>query len=307
MQIEDLIIIGAGPAGYTASIYAGRAGLHHIIFEGAYPGGQLIMTSEVENYPGYPNGVLGIDMMEDFKKQSLRFGAKILSQEVKKVNLKNFPLEVIDTVGKKYYAKSIIIATGASARWLELENEKNLRGKGVSSCATCDGFFYRNKMVGVIGGGDTAAEEALYLSKISSKVNLFVRGNKMRASKIMQDRLFKNDKIDIFFNTQVEKIIGIDSLECIEIKNSETKEKVTINITGLFIAIGHTPNTSFLESQLELDDLGYIKTEKSSTKTSIPGVFAAGDVQDSIYRQAVTASASGCMAALEAEKYLSSL
>ena len=304
-DIIDLLIIGSGPAGYTAAIYASRAGLNPILYQGKEPGGQLTITSDVENYPGYPNGIQGPEMMIDFQNQAERFGTVIRGGFIKSVNLSKYPFEIIDDNDKVLIVNSVIISTGASAKWLGLESEKKFNGNGVSACAVCDGFFFKDQIVAVVGGGDTAAEESLYLSKITKKVFLIVRRNELRASKIMQKRVFDNKNIEIIWNSEVKDVLGNDKVESIEILNNLKSTKSKLNISGLFIAIGHKPNTDIFKDYLDLDENGYILTKPGTTQTNIKGIFATGDAQDKIYRQAVTAAGTGCMGALEAEKFLS--
>ena len=304
-DIIDLLIIGSGPAGYTAAIYASRAGLNPILYQGKEPGGQLTITSDVENYPGYPNGIQGPEMMIDFQNQAERFGTIIRGGFIKSVNLSKYPFEIIDDNDKVLIVNSVIISTGASAKWLGLESEKKFNGNGVSACAVCDGFFFKDQIVAVVGGGDTAAEESLYLSKITKKVFLIVRRNELRASKIMQKRVFDNKNIEIIWNSEVKDVLGNDKVESIEILNNLKNTKSKLNISGLFIAIGHKPNTDIFKDYLDLDENGYILTKPGTTQTNIKGIFATGDAQDKIYRQAVTAAGTGCMGALEAEKFLS--
>ena len=304
-DIIDLLIIGSGPAGYTAAIYASRAGLNPILYQGKEPGGQLTITSDVENYPGYPNGILGPEMMIDFQKQAERFGTIIKGGFIKSVNLSKYPFEIIDDNDKNLIVNSVIISTGASAKWLGLESEKKFNGNGVSACAVCDGFFFKDQIVAVVGGGDTAAEESLYLSKITRKVYLIVRRNKFRASKIMQKRVFDNKNIEIMWNSEVKDVLGDDKVDSILVLNNLNNTTSKLNISGLFIAIGHKPNTDIFKDYIHLDDNGYILTKPGTTQTNIKGVFATGDAQDKIYRQAVTAAGSGCIGALEAEKFLS--
>jgi len=301
----DVLIIGSGPAGYTAAIYASRAGLSTLLYKGDQPGGQLTITSDVENYPGYPNGIMGPEMMIDFEKQSKRFGAIIKNGMIKSVDFSTKNLIGFSDDGKTINAKSIIISTGASAKWLNIKSEQRLNGKGVSACAVCDGFFFKNQDVAVVGGGDTAAEEALYLSKLVNKVYLVIRRDVMRASVIMQNRIKENDKIEIHWNSEIDEILGENSVEGINIFNNKTKDIKKIKLEGVFIAIGHNPNTEIFKDYLKMDDKGYIVTEPDSTKTNVSGVFATGDAQDKIYRQAVTAAGSGCMGALDAERYIS--
>jgi len=304
-DIIDLLIIGSGPAGYTAAIYASRAGLNPILYQGKEPGGQLTITTDVENYPGYPNGIQGPEMMIDFQKQAERFGTIIRGGFIKSVNLSKYPFEIIDDNDKNLIVNSVIISTGASAKWLGLESEKKFNGNGVSACAVCDGFFFKDQIVAVVGGGDTAAEESLYLSKITKKVFLIVRRNELRASKIMQKRVFDNKNIQILWNSEVVDVLGNSKVESVEILNNLKNAKSKLNISGLFIAIGHKPNTDIFKDYLHLDENGYILTKPGTTQTNIKGIFATGDAQDKIYRQAVTAAGTGCMGALEAEKFLS--
>lgn len=301
----DLLIIGGGPAGYTAAIYASRAGLCPVLYEGPTPGGQLMITDRVENYPGYPVGVLGPTMMEEFKQQALRFGTDVRAGMVTSVDFSTYPLQV--TVDEMHHitAKAVIIATGASAKWLGLPSEKKLNGKGVSACAICDGFFFRGKDVVVVGGGDSAAEEALFLSNICNKVYMLVRRDVMRASFIMQERVKKNAKIEILWCHETEEILGDKAVTGVRVRHNQTQKVKEIAIAGFFVAIGHTPNTAIFTPYLDHYPNGYLKTTPGSTHTSVSGVFAAGDVQDATYRQAVTAAATGCMAALDAERFLS--
>lgn len=300
------VIIGSGPAGYTAALYASRANLKPVLFTGIQIGGQLTTTSEVENYPGYPNGVLGPQMMEDFRKQAERFGTDIRYTYINQVDFSVKPKKLWTDDGKEITADAVIIATGASAKWLGLESEQRLNGFGVSACAVCDGYFYRGKNVAVVGGGDTAAEEALYLSKLCNQVNLIVRRDVMRASKIMQERIQKTPNIKIYWNTETIEILGSKVVTGAKFKNNKTNEIFELALEGFFVAIGHKPNTDIFKGQLEMDENGYILTKGKSSYTSVEGVFAAGDVQDPVYRQAVTAAGSGCMAALDAERWLSS-
>ena len=303
---RDVIIIGSGPAGYTAALYCARANLNPLIFEGNQPGGQLTITTDVENYPGFPDGIMGPELMNNFRAQAKRFGTEILSMNVDSVDFSSSPFTV-KSGDKTYSAKSIIISTGASAKLLGLEVEKKLMGYGVSACATCDAFFYKDKKVFVVGGGDSAMEEATFLTKFASSVTILHRRDSFRASKIMQDKVFKNDKIDIMWNSSVIDMIGEpdkNGLESIIVEDTITNEVKTINCDGLFMGIGHKPNSDIFLNKIKLNESGYILTENNSTKTSVSGVFAAGDIMDPIYRQAVTAAGSGCMAALDAEKYL---
>ena len=303
-EINNVIIIGSGPAGYTAAIYAARANLKPILVSGFQPGGQLTITTDVENYPGYEDPIQGPWLMDQMQKQAAQVGTEIinsqvtevfLNEDVKKLNLDN---------GTTLNAKTVIISTGAQARWLGLENESKFQGHGLSACATCDGFFFKDKEVAVIGGGNSAAEEALFLTKFATKVYLIHRRDKLRAEKILQDRLKENSKIEFIWNSEVTKFNGNDDLESIDLLNKKDNQTSTLKIDGVFIAIGHDPATQLFKGQLKMDDGGYIITDPDSTKTSIDGVFAAGDVKDKIYRQAVTAAGMGCMAALEVEKYL---
>lgn len=299
----SLLIIGSGPAGYTAAIYAARAGLQPLLFEGQQPGGQLTTTSEVENYPGYPKGVLGPQMMADFKQQAERFGTDIKAQHVIGVDFSQRPYRVW-TEDAQYAARTVIIATGASAKWLGLPSETKLNGKGVSACAVCDGYFFKGQTVGVVGGGDTAAEEALYLANLCHRVHVWVRSDSMRASQIMQDRLSKKDNVQIHWCTEIEEILGEECVTGVRMVDKRTQERSELAVEGVFIAIGHHPNTSLFASYLNLDTQGYIQTHPGTTRTHLPGVFAAGDVQDKVYRQAITAAGTGCAAALEAERFL---
>ena len=302
---RKVIIIGSGPAGLTAAIYSARANLNPLVFEGIQPGGQLTITTDVENYPGFPDGVMGPDMMDKFRKQAQRFGAECLFKTVEKVDMSKQPFSVWAN-GQKYESESIIISTGASAKLLGLDAEKELMGNGVSACATCDGFFYKDKKVVVVGGGDSAMEEATFLTKFASEVTIIHRRDEFRASKIMVERAIKNPKISIKYNSIVKNILGTkdSGVESIEIQDVKSKITSILNCDGVFMAIGHVPNTKIFNSSLSLDKNGYIKTMPDSTHTNISGVFACGDVQDSIYKQAVTAAGSGCMAALDDEKWL---
>ena len=299
------LIIGSGPAGYTAAIYAARANLKPVLYQGIQPGGQLTITTEVENYPGYPDGVQGPDMMIHFEKQAVRMGTDVRYGLATKVDFTSHPYKVWIDEEKLIEADAVIIATGASAKWLGLESEQRLNGFGVSACAVCDGFFFRGKEVAIVGAGDTAAEEALYLSKLCSTVHMFVRRDQMRASKIMQERVQRTPNIKVYWNTETEEVIGETKVEGVRIHNVKTGGKQEIPVTGFFVAIGHQPNSEIFKGWLEMDEAGYIKTLPGTSKTNIEGVFASGDVQDKIYRQAVTAAGSGCMAALDAERYLS--
>ncbi len=300
-----VLIIGSGPAGYTAAIYAARANLKPVLYQGIQPGGQLTITTEVENYPGYPEGIQGPEMMVDFEKQASRMGADIRYGLATAVDFSSQPYKVEIDEEKTITADAIIIATGASAKWLGLPSEQRLNGSGVSACAVCDGFFFRGKEAAIVGAGDTAAEEALYLSKICSNVHMLVRRNEMRASKVMQDRVLKTSNIMVYWNSETLEVTGENKVDGVRIQNIVTKEEKTIPVSAFFVAIGHQPNSDIFKNKLELDEQGYIKTIPGTSKTNIEGVFACGDVQDKIYRQAVTAAGSGCMAALDAERYLS--
>ncbi len=304
-ELRELIIMGSGPAGMTAAIYAARGNLKPLVITGLPPGGQLMLTSEVENYPGFPDGILGPELMDRMRKQAERFGAEFLEYDVTSVNLLKYPFEV-GVNEDVYKAKAIIIATGASVKWLGLESERRLIGRGVSSCATCDAPFFNDKDVVVVGGGDTAIDDALMLTKYAKKVTVVHRRDKLRASKILQNRAFKNRKINFKWNSVVEDIIGDKKVESVVIKDVKTGERSKIDCQGVFIAIGHKPNTDLFKGQIEMDDNGYI-IRKSNTETNIKGVFVAGDVCDIRYRQAITAAGMGCQAAMDAEKYLESI
>ncbi|MFZ9301048.1 MAG: thioredoxin-disulfide reductase [Chitinophagaceae bacterium] len=301
------LIIGSGPAGYTAAIYTARANMKPVLYQGIQPGGQLTITTEVENYPGYPDGVQGPEMMVDFEKQASRMGADIRYGLATKVDFSSRPFKVWIDDEKEIHADAVIIATGASAKWLGLESEQRLNGFGVSACAVCDGFFFRGKEVAIVGAGDTAAEEALYLSKLCTTVHMLIRKDQMRASKVMQDRVKNTSNIKIYWNTETEEILGDKKVEAMRIRNNKTNQIQEISIQGFFVAIGHQPNSDIFKGYVEMDEAGYLLTVPGTTKTNIEGVFAAGDVQDKNYRQAVTAAGSGCMAALDAERFLSSL
>lgn len=304
IEKHNCIIVGSGPAGYTAAIYAARANMNPVMIMGMEPGGQLMQTTDVENYPGYPDGIMGPQMMEDFKKQAERFGTDIRYGMITKVDFSERPHKLFVDGNKEIHAETVILATGATAKWLGLESEKRLNGAGVSACAVCDGFFYKGSEVAIVGAGDTAAEEALYLSKLCTTVHMFVRRDEMRASKIMQERVFKTKNIKVYWNTETDEVLGENEVEGVRILNNETGEKSEIAIKGFFVAIGHKPNSDPFKDFLETDDVGYVKTKCDSTQTNVEGVFACGDLQDSIYRQAVTAAGTGCMAALEAERFL---
>lgn len=299
------LIIGSGPAGYTAAIYASRAGLKPVLYQGIQPGGQLTITTEVENYPGYPEGIQGPEMMVHFEKQAARMGADIRYGLATKVDFSG-PVHRVEIDEEKWVeADSVIISTGASAKWLGLESEQRLNGHGVSACAVCDGFFFKGKEVAIVGAGDTAAEEALYLSKICARVHMIVRRDEMRASKVMQERVKNTSNITIYWNSETDEILGEKTVNAVRLKNNKTGEKQDVPVSAFFVAIGHQPNSAIFAPWIEMDEAGYIKTIPGSSKTNVEGVFAAGDVQDKIYRQAVTAAGSGCMAALDAERYLS--
>ncbi len=299
------LIIGSGPAGYTAAIYAARANMKPVLYQGIQPGGQLTITTEVENYPGYADGVQGPEMMVHFEKQAARMGADIRYGLATKVDFSSTPHKVWIDDEKLIEADAVIICTGASAKWLGLESEQRLNGYGVSACAVCDGFFFRGKEVGIVGAGDTAAEEALYLSKLCTTVHMLIRKDAMRASKVMQDRVLKTPNIKVYWNTETLEILGANKVDGMKVKNNKTGVESVIPVQGFFVAIGHEPNSAIFKGWVDMDEAGYIKTIPGSAKTNAEGVFAGGDVQDKIYRQAVTAAGSGCMAALDAERYLS--
>jgi thioredoxin reductase (NADPH) len=304
-EVVKVLILGSGPAGYTAAIYAARAGMNPVMFQGGQPGGQLTITSDVENNPGYPDGVMGPEMMVDFQKQAERFGTDNRYGLATSVVFSQYPLKVTIDEKHEIVAGAVIISTGASAKWLGLESESRLNGKGVSACAVCDGFFFRGQDVVVVGGGDTAAEEATYLAKLCKKVYLLVRRDEMRASQIMQKRVINTPNLEILWNTETEEILGEEEVEAVRVFNNKTGEKKEIPVGGFFVAIGHQPNTEIFADYLDMDENGYIKTVPGSTVTNVEGVFASGDAQDHIYRQAVTAAGTGCMAALDAERFLS--
>ena len=299
------LIIGSGPAGYTAAIYASRAGLTPIMYQGPQPGGQLTITNDVENFPGYADGIQGPEMMQDLEKQARRFGTDVRYGMATSVDLSCSPKKIFIDGTHEIHAESVIIATGASAKWLGLPSEEKYNGRGVSACAVCDGFFFRNQEVAIVGGGDTAAEEATYLANLCSKVHMIVRRDELRASQIMQKRVTSNPKIQMHWNCQTEEILGDDNgVTSVLIKNHITNIETILPITGFFVAIGHKPNTDIFKGFLDMDEAGYLMTEKGSSRTNIEGVFASGDAQDHIYRQAVTAAGTGCMAALDAERWL---
>ncbi|MGI4831918.1 MAG: thioredoxin-disulfide reductase [Janthinobacterium lividum] len=307
MEHIHCLIIGSGPAGYTAAIYAARAGLQPVMYMGLQPGGQLTITNDVENFPGYPDGVMGPEMMEDLKKQATRFGTDIRYGIATKVDFSASPHQITIDESTELTADAVIIATGASAKWLGLPSEARLNGAGVSACAVCDGFFYRGKDVVIVGAGDTAAEEASYLANLCSKVYMLVRKDAMRASKIMQKRVLENPKIEVLFDTATEEILGEHAVEAVRVKNLMSGEEREIPVHGFFVAIGHEPNSKIFHDYLHHDEQGYLKTLPGTAKTNVDGVFACGDVQDFTYRQAVTAAGTGCMAALDAERYLAGL
>ncbi len=309
METRNLIIIGSGPAGYSAAIYAGRAELKPLLFEGqsagGQPGGQLMLTTEVENFPGFPKGIMGPDLMSEMKKQAERFETEIIAKDVIEVDFSVRPF-LVKSDEQEYYAKSVIICTGAQAKWLGVPGEQAYWGRGVSACATCDGFFFKEKHVVVVGGGDAAMEEANFLTRFATKLTLLVRKDELKASKIMQDRVKANPKIEIVWNTEVVEVLGNETkLTTLKVKNNKTGETSEMQADGLFVAIGHKPNTDLFQGKLELDQVGYIVTKPGSTETSIEGVYAGGDVADHKYRQAITAAGTGCMAMLDAERYLS--
>ena len=303
-EVRDVVIIGSGPAGLTAAVYAARANLHPIVIEGIGAGGQLMLTTDVENYPGFPDGIMGPELMLKFREQAQRFGTEFLTADVDRVDLSERPfgIWVGDT---ELRAQSVIIATGAKARMLGLPAEERLLGHGVSTCATCDGFFFRQKPLAIVGGGDTAIEEALFLTKFATSVTVIHRRDELRASQIMQDRAFANDKIDFKWNAVVDDVVGDAKVDSLVLRDTQTGETSDFAVDGLFVAIGHDPNTALFVGQLEMNEDGYLITEPDSTRTSVEGVFAAGDVQDHVFRQAITAAGSGCMAAIEAERWLS--
>ncbi len=304
LEKQKCVIIGSGPAGYTAAIYAARAGLNPVLFTGKEPGGQLMITTDVDNFPGYPAGIMGPEMMEDFRKQAERFGTEIRYELITGVDFTG-PVHILTTEsGKNIEANTVIISTGATAKWLGLDSEKRLMNKGVSACAVCDGFFFRGMDVAVVGAGDTAAEEASYLAKLCPKVHLIVRRNEMRASKIMQERVKNTPNIIIHWNTETVEILGENETEAVRVKNNINGIEEVIPVKGFFVAIGHQPNTSIFEKWLSMDSSGYLIAQQGSTKTDIPGVFVSGDAADKVYRQAITAAGTGCMAALDAERYL---
>ncbi|MEW6325119.1 MAG: thioredoxin-disulfide reductase [Nitrospirota bacterium] len=307
--IENVIILGSGPAGLTAAIYAARANLSPLLISGVQAGGQLMITTDVENYPGFPGGIMGPQLMEEFRKQAERFGTRFVAGDVTKVELQRPPFRLLANDETWYETRALIISTGASAKLLGLPSESKLMGHGVSACATCDGFFFKGKTVMVVGGGDTAVEEATFLTKFATKVTIIHRRDKLRASKIMQDRALKNPKIDFLWDSVVTEVLGVEAgrVTGVRVKNVKTGQTRDLSCDGLFVAIGHQPNTALFAGQLDMDGQGYLNTKPGSTATNIPGVFAAGDAADHVYRQAVTAAGTGCMAAIDAERYLESL
>lgn len=304
LETIKCLIIGSGPAGYTAAIYAARADLKPVMYQGLQPGGQLTITNDVENFPGYPDGVMGPAMMQDLQKQAERFGTDVRWGYVSSVDFSSQPYKVTIDENKTVLAETVIISTGASAKWLGLPSEERLNGFGVSACAVCDGFFYRGQDVAIVGGGDTAAEEATYLAKLCRKVYMIVRRDELRASKAMQHRVLNTPNLEVLWDTETVEIQGEKAVESALVRNLKTSEERTLDITGFFVAIGHTPNSGIFKGFIDMDENGYIKTKPGTTQTNLPGVFACGDVQDHVYRQAVTAAGTGCMAALEAERWL---
>jgi len=304
-EVLNCVIIGSGPAGYTAAIYAARANMNPVLYTGEEPGGQLMITTDVENYPGYADGVMGPQMMEDFKKQAERFGTVIhYGTKIDKVDFSGPVHKLWASDGSEVQAHTVIISTGASAKWLGLDSEQRLMNKGVSACAVCDGFFFRGQELAIVGAGDTAAEEATYLSKLSPKVHMLVRRDEMRASKIMQQRVINTENIEIHWNTETVEVLGEEEVIGVKVKNNKTNKTSEIPVKGFFVAIGHKPNTGIFKDWLDMEDSGYLITKPDSSKTNVEGVFASGDAQDHVYRQAVTAAGTGCMAALDAERYL---
>jgi thioredoxin reductase (NADPH) len=300
---RNVVILGSGPAGYTAALYAARANLKPLVLKGLEAGGQLMLTTDVENYPGFPDGIMGPELMEAMEKQAARFEAEIVAQSATRVDLSERPFRVW-AGDQEWRAATVVVATGATAKWLDVPGEERLRGRGVSACATCDGFFFRDRDLVVVGGGDTAMEESNFLTKFAKKVSIVHRRDEFRASKIMQDRALSNPKVDVIWDTEVDEVTGDDAVTGVKLRNVRSGDVTDFATDGVFMAIGHTPNTQLLEGQLELTKTGYIVIEEPTTKTSVPGVFAAGDVTDSIYRQAVTAAGQGCKSAMDAERFL---
>ncbi|MBC7475442.1 MAG: thioredoxin-disulfide reductase [Candidatus Sericytochromatia bacterium] len=305
-KVEDVIIIGSGPAGLTAAIYAARANLNPLVIEGYTAGGQLMWTTEVENFPGFPEGKMGPDLMVDFRAQAEKFGTRFITEDVTMVDFKQSPF-LVEVDDKTFRAKSVIVSTGATAKLLNIESERRMMGHGVSTCATCDGAFFKNKIICVVGGGDSALEEAVFLTRFASKVYLIHRRDKLRASKIMQDKAFKNEKIEFIWDSEITEVFGDKKVDSIMLRNLKTDVHTKLVLDGVFVAIGHTPNAKLFEGQLDFDHQGYLHTAQKGSKTNIEGIFACGDVQDHVYRQAITAAGSGCMAAIDAERYLESI
>jgi thioredoxin reductase (NADPH) len=305
-EIRNVAIVGSGPSGYTAALYAARANLAPVVLKGLQAGGQLMLTTEVENYPGFADGIMGPELMDQMEKQATRFGAEILPVHVTEVDLRSHPF-VVKAGDQEWQARTVIVSTGASARWLDVPGEEALRGRGVSACATCDGFFFRDRELIVVGGGDTAMEEAVFLTKFASKVTLVHRRDEFRASKVMQDRALANPKISVIWDSVVDEVLGTDGVAGVRLRNVRTGAFEEVAVDGVFVAIGHDPNTELFRGQLDLDDEGYVRVQEPRTHTNVPGVFAAGDVTDRIYRQAVTAAGQGCKAAIDAERFLEAM
>ncbi len=303
-DIKNCVIIGSGPAGYTAAIYAARASMNPVLYTGEEPGGQLMITTDVENYPGYPDGIMGPQMMDDFRKQAERFGTEINYEKITKVDFSGPVHKLWTEAGEEINTHTVIISTGASAKWLGLDSEQKLMNKGVSACAVCDGFFFKGQELAIVGGGDTACEEASYLSKLSPKVHMLVRRDELRASKIMQERVLNTENIQMHWNTETLEVLGEEEVTGVKVVNNKTNEESELDVKGFFVAIGHKPNTDIFNGWIDMGDTGYINTIPGTSKTNVEGVFASGDAQDQIYRQAVTAAGTGCMAALDAERYL---